>query len=376
MKENMMLNSHKNKLLCFFSIFLFLLNVPLNFAFDINFTEKLIDKPFIYKENLFAITENGRIIVKNINDEVPFTTLIVGEKIKEKPGLFGKYLTLIGELNLYVYNLDTLKKDITIAKNSLTFSNITHCISNGTHILVLTDTNLSLYPLTQKTSALWTIDLMQSSTKKSESIISKEIVIYGNFQFAGISIDETYFVYDIRNKGNLRFSYNVGKLFKSKPILLSDYDIIYGNTKGEVVKSGLGGTYWKYYSYGSVNSRLSILDSQTGSYIIFTASDGSVYSLTPAGKLTWKKTVGPINDIDVQDDIIIVGHANNIMILDFQGNTIGELNLRNEVIYVLVKQNKVIAITKSSANVYRIKSYYLNPTCFIDVPKHRDQLKP
>ncbi|MCX8166900.1 MAG: hypothetical protein N3E37_03545 [Candidatus Micrarchaeota archaeon] len=371
-----MLNYRKRKfafLLYILCIFQFASNFH-SFEFSIN--DKVVDKPVIFKDNLIIITESGRIISYNLNDDSNQikNSVSIGEKLKAKPGIYNKYVTLIGDNLIHVYNLDTLKKEFSINKSILSNSTILYGLSNGSHLLILDENKLSIFPAVQKTHALWSVDLSNFANRDIK--IDPHIQLYGNFELAGLLINENFFIFDLNNRGMLKFNYSTGKIYKSYPILLNQFDIIYANTEQALTKRSLSTIYWQYYPQGSINSKLQLYNSILGSFIVFFTSDGSLYSIYPNGKLFWKRKIGAINDIDTDNELIAVAFSNNILLLNSEGNTKGAFNLKNDVKYVLLNKNKVVGVIRNSANNYRIKSFNVEPSCFIDYPKHRDQLTP
>ncbi len=335
----------------FFFIFL-LLFFHLSYPFNI-FISKPVQKPIEYEDTLIIPTIDGRILAIDIYTGSEIWTYSLGERID------------------YIINLDRDVLFVPLKKNLILLD-----AKKGTEIKKLNfsenvvfgagsySSNM-LFVLTEKT-----LIFSDRNGKPIETIEVKEPYPYIGFYKNNILIidDRDLLVLngnDIKIKNaNVR----VDKLFNSRPLVLSDGKIVFGNTAGYFSEVSFSGdTVWKLDVSSWITTE--IIPSDYG--YIFGTGSGYVYHVSDYGELIWKAKLDPVVDISVKDELIAVASRERIHILDKDGKKKGSIQFKGDVIYVLfsVYSDKIIGVTRNPEGTYQLSITPISPICSITSPK-------
>lgn len=341
-------------LLLFSIVFILIATATVSYAFKKTISSRPIQKPIESGNEIVLVTEDGRLTAYDKDTGQEKRSAAIGERLTYQAVELNGKITVVAGKKVQVFELKSFEKIAEIILDSQPMA----AISSGTFIAAITEKELLF--LDMKGNLKW---------KKSIEQPMPLLIAYSN-KLGYVAADELNIV-DFSKNGELVFKAEVGKLFNSKPVPLSDMSLLVGNTDGIVQRVGAAGTIWKFATNGWIVTQLMPL----GSSIVFGSGNGNVYSIGSDGVLEWKQEIGPISDLSVKDSIV-AGHGNKITILEQYGEVNGTVVLKNDVLHVLVTDNGIIATTKSPSGTYELLTIGTSGICSMLSHETKEYVKP
>ncbi|MCC7552257.1 PQQ-like beta-propeller repeat protein [Candidatus Micrarchaeota archaeon] len=331
-----------------FFIFIFSL-----FCFANNFELRLLSKVQtnleIHNNTLYFGCENGDVYSLNIIDQEINWKINIGKKPGSSLSVLDNNLIIYSENSVYLLN-----QNKGAIENQYSFTEDIAGITVDTGQIYIT-TRSGVYALSKNAEVKWDLLTFGLYSTKTKPVMDEYYIYFG--------IKDEMYALD-KNQGEI-----IWKAKTSTPIYIKEGNLrVFVSTEDNKIKTfeiTEGREVWNYKAGGWITD----IEEDNGT-VFFISNDYYIYSVNADnGTLLWKKLIGDMTDLEVKENILLVGTKDN-KIYGLNRETGEEgfiIHTSDWPMNLLIKNNFVIYSTLDKKVAYA----YIDHVCTFNYPSRR-----